>query len=587
MIGIVSYPNSQNKAIINNEYIQWINSGGSVAIEIDCDTNKTFTEILQKTNGIVFQNNRELKTMFNTTYYRKAKLIYELAKTKNTEEYYFPIFAFGNAVDMIQMFEDESLHDKEENNNHKKTNTSLYFLTHRYNKYKMFYYFDGRDIENMNTVPMPKTHTKINTGILLRDFQSSQQLKSFFSPIAYYKANKSKYISIIEGKKFPIYGIYIDFAQYIYEKFNDIDNYEDYDNRLVTIGQKIINFCVKEAYESLFKKIYYELDKNSSIVITNHFSQENKTKIFGLDNNSTMNKNQQDNLTINDHELKVKYLDEIKKEAKKLNKTNSFDKFFKEFERKKTKKNEKNPNNTTFSQNFTTPQNDTLFKIIKKEISEYMKNKTFKKKPSIYMDTKEIPIEELGKDDEEEELIKFEKGIYINNTQGKNIEKAQNITENNSTIHSITTSNNKTKINITKEENINKTIVNVSNKEGPKTSLKKKKSKKKKNKSNNTMIISPNKTTTLNQTKKEKTTEHNITKASKSFQSKNSTNLTKENEINKLINKANITQISVKEDKTTHNHTNNTNDKASFNNSTKVTKSQTSSNMTNMQINKV
>ena len=602
IIGIVSYPSSQNKTIINNEYIQWINSGGSVAVEIDYNnTNKTFTEVLQKINGIMFQNNRELKTMFNTTYYWKAKLLYELAKTKNTKEYYFPIFAFGNAVDMIQMFEDERLHTIQQNvnGNTKITNTSLYFLTHRYNKHKMFYYFDGRDIENIKTILMPKIHTNINTGILLKDFQSSQPLKSIFSPIAYYKVKKNRYISIIEGKKFPIYGIYMDFAQYIFEKFNDNENYEDYDNRLVTIGQKIINFCVREAYESLFKKIYYELDKNSSIGITNHFSQENKTKIFVLDNNSPKNQKQQTNLTIignytlniSDDELTVKYLDEIRKEAKKLNKTDSFDKFFKEFEKKqKLKKNEKIQKNSTFSKNFTIPQNDTLFKIIKKEISEYMKNKTIKNKTNLHLDTEEILIDELDKEDEEE-LISFENGNYVNNTQAEHIDKPQNLTNSNSTIQNFTFSNNVTKTNLTKKENANNTFVKVPNEGQKNKGTNKKKSKKNKNKSNNTMIISTNKTTTFNQTMKKNVTlsknatSQNKTKKLNSSQIANSTNIKKENEIDKLINKTNITQIVDNGNMTSHNQTNNTNVNATLNNSTKMITNHILSNNTKSPVN--
>ena len=70
IIGIVSYPSSQNKTIINNEYIQWINSGGSVAVEIDYNnTNKTFSYIAFSLEEICdylkefenIENNQEIK----------------------------------------------------------------------------------------------------------------------------------------------------------------------------------------------------------------------------------------------------------------------------------------------------------------------------------------------------------------------------------------------------------------------------------------------------------------------------------------------------------------------------------------------
>ena len=134
-----------------------------------------------------------------------------------------------------------------------------------------------------------------------------------------------------------------------------------------------------------------------------------------------------------------------------------------------------------------------------------MKNKTIKNKTNLHLDTEEILIDELDKEDEEE-LISFENGNYVNNTQAEHIDKPQNLTNSNSTIQNFTFSNNVTKTNLTKKENANNTFVKVPNEGQKNKGTNKKKSKKNKNKSNNTMIISTNKTTTFNQTMKKNVT---------------------------------------------------------------------------------
>ena len=316
---------------VNRNYIEWIRSGGAdVITSFYNDSN--INETLDKANEVVmYYTERETnQTLFNT-----AKNVYNEIKRKN-KEYYYPIIAIGEGCNVVQLAEMNMTDTIQYGEYDEKIDYRINFMNDNISNIKLFFYFDGRDLLNIRnmTFNMKTNHS----GLDLATYANEEELIKNINPIGYIQHDTDKVVTLLEGKKFPLFGMLFDIVKYIYE-----DKNKDIKESLITIGQKILNFIVKEAYDGMLNKQVMNIKKN-------HMKIEKE-------DNCTKSKVNDTNVIIKE-EKKIDIIEVMKEN-----------------------------------------RNETIFKKIKKEIKKYIDNKKNKNNNNTVIDSKkDVNVTEIDKD---------------------------------------------------------------------------------------------------------------------------------------------------------------------------------------------
>lgn len=373
---------------VNRNYIEWIRSGGADVITSFYNDNN-INETLDKANEVVmYYTERETnQTLFNT-----AKNVYNEIKRKN-KEYYYPIIAIGEGCNVVQLAEMNMTDTIQYGEYDEKIDYRINFMNDNISNIKLFFYFDGRDLLNIRnmTFNMKTNHS----GLDLATYANEEELIKNINPIGYIQHDTDKVVTLLEGKKFPLFGMLFDIVKYIYE-----DKNKDIKESLITIGQKILNFIVKEAYDGMLNKQVMNIKKN-------HMKIEKE-------DNCTKSKVNDTNVIIKE-EKKIDIIEVMKEN-----------------------------------------RNETIFKKIKKEIKKYIDNKKNKNNNNTVIDSKkDVNVTEIDKEDEVE-LIPHK--VNITNNTLNDTKPFNNETTNSTTIikTNVTLSNNST-------EKVNTTISVIAN----------------------------------------------------------------------------------------------------------------------------
>eukprot|EP01135_Chromosphaera_perkinsii_P000263 Nk52_evm32s62 gene=Nk52_evmTU32s62 len=251
IIGILTKPNLDEPikkfgaAMIPAEYVQWINSGGGRVMSIPYDADQDLLEVLfEQVNGLVFIGGEtELIAPNQTTYYRAAKFLYELALEANLKGDYFPVWGTCLGFELMNIVQSgvkDGDHFKVLGSGFKSNNISLplHFLNQTTDasiigaaerqgdgseiggeKEWKAQKKQGRrkDSRIFRDVPehiiqaaekRPLTMNFHHNGISVHTYENEEGIHDFYDNIALSRdLNARPFLAVIEGKKWPFYAV--------------------------------------------------------------------------------------------------------------------------------------------------------------------------------------------------------------------------------------------------------------------------------------------------------------------------------------------------------------------------------------------
>ena len=202
----LSIPISENEkpsSRVENNYVRWLQSSGADLISIHPWTSIQEIDILlTKVNGILFQGN-PFNLDIHSSYYKMAKYLYHKVIEMNDSGIKIPLISFGDDLPLLCSIMSE---DKIS------ISTELKYPLHEPTKITLFHVPDKTIIlnefekEDMNALEkeyiLPNNLKRI---ISVKNFLTDFHLGQKFNLIATSKTKDGKeYVSIIEGKKYPI-----------------------------------------------------------------------------------------------------------------------------------------------------------------------------------------------------------------------------------------------------------------------------------------------------------------------------------------------------------------------------------------------
>lgn len=201
-IGIITMPHRMKtkygKSHIMKTYIDWFEERGVRVIAIPYDTTE-YELYFNNINGLLIPGGETKYVLKNKTFIKTCTNFIELATNNKC---YFPIWGtclgFQIIANIIGNF-----------TNFKKSPAQGHYplqITPYGYKSRMFSYFSKSYLEYLEKKDST-LHNK-DYGIYPEDFKGNDKLNSFFNIIGISKDNKGcDYVSAIEGKRYPIYGV--------------------------------------------------------------------------------------------------------------------------------------------------------------------------------------------------------------------------------------------------------------------------------------------------------------------------------------------------------------------------------------------
>ncbi|XP_029916659.1 gamma-glutamyl hydrolase [Myripristis murdjan] len=190
------------KTYIPSAYVKYIESGGSRVLPIRLThTTAEYEKIFRSINGLLFIGGSV--DLEKSDYARVAKIFYKLAVTANNAGDFFPIWGTCMGMQILTVLvAGESLMT-----NTTAENISLPLnLTEEAYSSRMFQDFPTEVMRALTQEPL--TANFHNYGVLVKTFQENEKLQKFFSILSTNIAeNGAHFVSTIEGKKYPFYGV--------------------------------------------------------------------------------------------------------------------------------------------------------------------------------------------------------------------------------------------------------------------------------------------------------------------------------------------------------------------------------------------
>ncbi|KAI9536359.1 hypothetical protein NQZ68_034255 [Dissostichus eleginoides] len=190
------------KTYIPSSYVKYIESGGSRVMPIRLTlTTADYESIFRKINGLVFIGGAV--DLEKSDYARVAKIFYRLALKANDNGDFFPIWGTCMGMQLLTVLvAGKSLLEKTT-----AENVALPLnLTSDANSSKMFEGFPQKLMQALTEEPL--TGNFHHYGLSVKTFQENEPLHRFFSLLSTNVAeNQVHFVSTIEGKKYPFYGV--------------------------------------------------------------------------------------------------------------------------------------------------------------------------------------------------------------------------------------------------------------------------------------------------------------------------------------------------------------------------------------------
>ncbi|KAM9744566.1 gamma-glutamyl hydrolase isoform 2-T3 [Menidia menidia] len=190
------------KTYIPDSYVKYIESGGSRVMPIRLTlTSAEYESIFKKINGLLLIGGAvDLET---SDFARVAKIFYRLALQANNAGDFFPIWGtcMGMQLLTVLVAGENLLTETTAENIVLPLNLTKEAYTSR-----MFQSFPEELMKALTQEPL--TGNFHHFGLTVKSFQENEKLRGFFSLISTNIAeNGAHFVSTIEGKRFPFYGV--------------------------------------------------------------------------------------------------------------------------------------------------------------------------------------------------------------------------------------------------------------------------------------------------------------------------------------------------------------------------------------------
>ena len=216
----ISEDDTNSKSRVENNYVRWLQSSGADLISVHPWTkNEEIDFLLKKVNGVLLQGNPH-KLDIHSNYYKKAKYLYEKLIEMNESGTKIPLIIFGDDIPLICTIisEDNIL-----------INTELKYPIYEPSKINLFNVPERtiilNEFEKEDMKALEKEYilpNNLNRVVSIKNFLSDFHFSQKFNVIATSKTKNGKeYVSIAEGKKYPIIMVSFHPEYVIYEKNQD------------------------------------------------------------------------------------------------------------------------------------------------------------------------------------------------------------------------------------------------------------------------------------------------------------------------------------------------------------------------------
>ena len=199
----ISEGDTNSKSRVENNYVRWLQSSGADLISVHPWTkNEDIDFLLKKVNGVLLQGN-PYKLDVQSNYYKKSKYIYEKVIEMNDLGTKMPIIILGDDIPLIcSIISEDNL----------SINTELKYTIHEPSKINLFNVPEKtiilNEFEKDDMNALEKEYilpNNLNRIISVKNFLSDFHFSQKFNVIATSKTKNGKeYVSIAEGKKYPI-----------------------------------------------------------------------------------------------------------------------------------------------------------------------------------------------------------------------------------------------------------------------------------------------------------------------------------------------------------------------------------------------
>ena len=198
--------NSNNAFIesrVENNYVRWLQaSGADLVVVHPWSSYEEIDYLLSKVNGVLFQGNPD-DIDIESSYYKIIKYIYLKAIEINDSGHKMPILSIGDdAALLLSIIAEDNISIVTilRKTITQPSNINLYVSVEKTIIFKEFEQSDSKFLEERNVLP-----NNLNRYVTVKNFISDFHLGEQFNIIASSKSEEGKeYISVIEGKKYPI-----------------------------------------------------------------------------------------------------------------------------------------------------------------------------------------------------------------------------------------------------------------------------------------------------------------------------------------------------------------------------------------------
>ena len=226
VIGVLSLPNKpqdlvqQGTSCIPSSYVQWLEAAGARVIPLKVDsTLEVVKSLLSKVNGVLFTggNSEFWKDSTLTTYAKMGCDIYDLVLKANDLGKYTPIWGTAEGFQLITLCASQKSKQVITSFNGQPGYVQVSELTADGSSSKIFSARKGDQV--MNILKNDKiTYLQHSQGISPDKFVTFSTLLSAFKVLSTQKdLNGASFVSIIEGKNYPIYGVMFNPEKNVYE----------------------------------------------------------------------------------------------------------------------------------------------------------------------------------------------------------------------------------------------------------------------------------------------------------------------------------------------------------------------------------
>lgn len=226
---------------VHSAYVRWLEASGALVVAIHIwDSDERIKEILQKSNGLLFQGGSNDLDL-NKPFMKRCSFIFEEALRLNQNGIYYPIWGTCQGFEVLHI-----LISKDNNTlttaNAWNISSPLIMDDDDFLESKIFSLLSDSEKEGLRT---RKTNSRFhNFGISPEFYEKNAHLDRFFKITSLCEDLDGKIlVNSVEAYDYPIYAV-----QHHPEKTNYVRNYISVPQceESVSIGQKIANFLVLE-----------------------------------------------------------------------------------------------------------------------------------------------------------------------------------------------------------------------------------------------------------------------------------------------------------------------------------------------------